>query len=266
MDTGTFSMILFILIATIGSYLIFTDAVEGRSKMVLIVFISIIILMLILNLELFSGRNKILDSPVAGTSVVKPLINYDYTAAYSVSTWIYVNDWNMFNGQDKDIISRTLDSNGPNPRIYLDAYENQLNIDVILQGNATQPLNKVQIKVPNVNTQKWVNITCCFDDSHIDTYMNGKLVNTYVPTNALYYPTLAASSSALQFNILPNQKGFSGFLSNTYYYAYFLSPQEAWNIYQKGYSNNMLGNYLNKYNASFTFYDNQNQVAQFYIM
>ena len=64
----------------------------------------------------------------------------------------------------------------------------------------------------------------------------------------------------------PGSKGFSGFISNTYYYPEILTPQDAWNIYKKGFSSNMLGNLLNKYNAKFTFYDNQNEVAKFYIM
>ena len=266
MDTGTFSMILFILVATIGSYLILTDAVEGRTKMILIVVIAIIIIMLILNLGLFSGSKKIVDSPVSGISVVNPLKNYNYTESYSLTTWIYVNDWNKFNGKQKDIISRKLDGTNNNPRLYLDPYENQLNIDVQLNSTTTTP-TPVTINVPNINTQKWVNITCCFDDSHIDTYINGKLVNTYIPTNTLYYPTITDGSDKLNFNILPNKQGFSGFISNTSYYDYFVSPQDAWNIYQKGYSSNMLGNYLNKYNASFTFYKDQNQVGDpIYIM
>uniref|UniRef100_A0A6C0EUN6 Uncharacterized protein n=1 Tax=viral metagenome TaxID=1070528 RepID=A0A6C0EUN6_9ZZZZ len=259
MDTGTFSMILFILVATIGSYLVLTDAVEGRAKMILIVVIAIIIIMLILNLGLFSSSKKIVDSPVAGNSVVKPLSKYNYTASYSLSTWIYVNDWNLYNGTNKDIISRKLDGVNSNPGLYLDPYENQLNIEI--QVGQTSPTTQT-INVPNINTQKWVNITCCFDDSHVDTYLNGKLVKTYIPANVLYYPTLEADSTKLDFNILPNKRGFSGFLSNTSYYDYFLSPQDSWNIYQKGFSSNMLGNYLNKYNASFTFYKDQNVVGE----
>ena len=76
MNTGTFSMILFILIATVGGYLIFTGAVEGPAKMILIVFIAIITIMLITNLGLFSNKKKILDSPVTGTSSVNDLKNY----------------------------------------------------------------------------------------------------------------------------------------------------------------------------------------------
>jgi hypothetical protein len=139
--------------------------------MILIVVIAIIILILILNLGLFSCRSKILDSPVSGTSVVKPLTTYDYTSSYSLTTWIYVNDWNMFNGEDKEIISRMPDGSKSNPRLYLDPYENQLNIDI----NTGTDGNPDTIVIPNINTQKWVNITCCFDDSHIDTYLNGNI-------------------------------------------------------------------------------------------
>jgi hypothetical protein len=51
------------------------------------------------------------------------------------------------------------------------------------------------------------------------------------------------------------------------YYDKVITPEDAWNIYNKGYSSNMFGNLLNKYNASVTFYENQNQVGSpFYIM
>ena len=267
MDTGTFSMILFVLIAIVGGYLIFTEAVEGRAKMILIVFIAIITIMLILNLGLFSNSKKIVDSPINATKGdVDSLTKYKYTNSFSLSTWIYVNDWNLFNGSDKNIIKRTLGGFN-HPRIYLDKYENQLNIDVTIHNPTMTGFIANTIKIPNINTQKWVNVTCCFSDSNIDTYINGKLVDTYIPTNSLYFDaTLKTDDKQLAFNILPNGQGFSGYLSKTDYYATFLTPQDAWNIYKKGYSSNMLGNYLNKFNASFTFYRDQTQVGQFYIM
>lgn len=260
MDTGTFSMIIFGLIIIIGGYLIFTNSVNGRARLILIIVISIMTIALILNLGLFSSSKKILDSPVSAISSITPLKNYNYTSNYSLSTWIYVNDWNLFNGSHKEIIKRTVNGKS-NPRLYLDSYENQLNIDFCTGNGTPQTIN-----IPNINTQKWVNITCCFSDSNIDTYINGKLVDTTIPTNSLYYPTIKTGDPQLQINICPNAIGFSGFISNTYYYAKILTPQDAWNIYKKGYSSNMLGNLLNKYNAAFTFYENQNEVAQFYIM
>ena len=263
MDTGTFSMIIFGLIIIIGGYLILSNSVEGRPKLILIVIIGIITIALILKMGLFSGSSKILDSPVAANGTIKPLTKYNYTSNYSLSTWIYVNDWEAFPGSPKEIIKRSINAKH-NPRLYLDSYENQLNID-FCTGTGTGIQQTIQI--PNINTQKWINITCCFSDSNIDTYLNGKLVDTTIPTNNLYYPSIKTGDEQLNFNICPNGIGYSGHISNTYYYDYILTPQDAWNIYKKGYSSNMFGNLLNKYNVAFTFYENQNQVGDpFYIM
>jgi hypothetical protein len=266
MNTGTFSMIIFALIIIIGGYLIMTESVEGRAKLILIVVISILTIFLILNLGLFSSSNKILDSPVTAISVIDPLKKYNYVANYSLSTWIYVNDWNKYNGEEKNILVRTLGGKS-NPRLYLDPYENQLNIEYAIDPKNEQDTVRTDtITIPNINTQKWVNITCCFSNTNIDTYINGKLVDTTIPENKLYYPTIEVGNAQLDIKVCPDLKGFSGFISNTYYYPKILTPQDAWNIYKKGFSNNMLGNLLNKYNAKFTFYDNQNEVAKFYIM
>ena len=266
MDTGTFSMILLVLMIIIGGYLIMTESVEGRAKLILIVVIAILTLVLILNLEIFSSSKKILDSPVIATSAITPLSNYKYVSNYSLSTWIYVNDWNKFNGEDKNIIVRTLNGNS-SPRLYLDRYENRLNIDYSTNPTGgNQPVVTKTIQIDNINTQKWVNITCCFSNTNIDTYINGKLVDTTIPENTLYYPTIESGNAQLNFNVCPDSKGFSGFISNSYYYPEILTPQNAWDIYKKGFSSNLLGNLLNKYNAKFTFYNNQNEVANFYIM
>ena len=269
MDTGTFSMIIFGIIIIIGGYLIFTDAVQGRAKIILSIVLIIMTFALVINFGLFSSYKAIITSPVSASSSITALSGskYKYTARYSLSTWIYVNDWNLYNGNDKEIIKRTLNGNS-SPRIYLDPYENWLNID-FCTGTDTDPkktLSNQTISQIPISTQKWVNITCCFSDTNIDTYINGKLVDTTIPNNSLYFPTIKAGDSQLDINICPNAKGFSGFISNTNYYSDILTPQDAWDIYKKGYSSNMFGNLLNKYNASFTFYDNQNEVAQFYIM
>jgi hypothetical protein len=261
MDTGTFSMIIFGLIVIIGAYLIMSNSVEGRPKIILIVVIGIITIALIINMGLFSGNKKILDSPVSAISSIDPLKKYNYTSNYSLSTWIYVNDWDTFNGSPKEIIKRKVNGKH-NPRMYLDSYENQLNIDFCTGNGVNQTIH-----IPNINTQKWVNITCCFSNTNVDTYINGKLVDTTIPTNSLYYPTIKEGSDQLHIEICPNGIGYSGHISNTYYYDYILTPQDAWNIYKKGYSSNMFGNLLNKYNVAFTFYENQNQVGDpFYIM
>jgi hypothetical protein len=256
-------MIIIILIITIALYLIFTDSVQGNSKKILIVVTIILTISVVLKTGLFSGHSKILDSPVIATTP-NTLKNYKYTSNYSLSTWIYVNDWNLYNGSSKEIIKRN--SNGP--RIYLDAYENQLNIEISTNPNSANnaTVMKQTINIPNINTQKWVNVTCTFSNTNIDTYINGKLVDTTIPQNALYYPSVDSKNESLYFHVCPNGIGYSGFISNTNYYPKVLTPQDAWNIYKKGYSSNMFGNLLNKYNATFTFYNNGSVVSSFPIM
>ena len=92
MDTGTFSVIIFVLILIVGGYLILVDDVQGTPKTILIVVLVIITFFLIIKTGLFSSYNAILDSPVSATSAITPLSNYKYTASYSLSTWIYIND------------------------------------------------------------------------------------------------------------------------------------------------------------------------------
>lgn len=274
MDTGTFSMIIFGILIIVGGYLIISDSVSGQSKMILIVVITLMTIALILNLGLFSKGKTAITSPVSAMSKIDDIKKYKYTASYSVSMWIYVSDWNVKPGVAKEIIKRSVKVMGEstkvhNPRISLAPYANQINIDFCTDSTNSNSAPVLQtIKIPNIQTQKWVNITCCFSDTNIDTYINGKLVDTTVPPNNLYYPTYKSTDSQddLNIKICPNSVGFSGMISNVSYYDHMLTPQDAWNIYQKGYSSNMFGNLLNKYNASFTFYDNQNEVAQFYIM
>jgi hypothetical protein len=278
METGTFSVIIIGLIIIIGGYLIMTDAVEGRSKMILIVVLVILTFAIIVNLGIFSSGVSALDSPVSAMSVIKPIMgtSYKYTANYSLTTWIYVSDWNTKLGTAKEIIKRTVRGVGEkvnNPRLSLDNYENQLNIDFCTNPKISGGLPVLNtIKIPNIPTQKWVNITCCFNEFNIDTYLNGKLVDTTVPpSGGLWYPSYKSNDTNitkdLAINICPNKLGFSGLISNTKYYSKILTPEDAWNIYNKGYSSNMFGNLLNKYNASVTFYENQNQVGSpFYIM
>jgi hypothetical protein len=206
METGTFSVIIIGLIIIVGGYLIMTDAVEGRSKIILIIVIAILSVAIILNLGLFSSGVSALDSPVSAMSAIKPILGskYNYTASYSLTTWIYVSDWNTKLGSAKEIIKRSMRGGGSsptkvnNPRLSLDNYENQLNIEFYTipntQNNTSLPAVKNTIAIPNIPTQKWVNITCCFSDSNIDTYINGKLegeVRVYsdngVLSELLYY-------------------------------------------------------------------------------
>ena len=258
MDLTSFTSIILILFLTIGTYIVFTNQVEGRSKMILIVALLIIFIVIFINLPMFKSYSELLTSP---TDATKPysISSSQYTVSstsYSISTWIYIQDWNTNYGIVKTILDRA-----SNPTISLSETSNDL-IIAFQTGNPSLTPNSHTITIDNISIQKWVNITVCFGDNNVDTYINGKLVNTYVISEPQH---ISPSETPSPISITQNG-GFSGSISNLRYYNSFLTPQQVWDIYNAGFGSNMLSNFLNQYNASFTFYQNQNVKAQFYLM
>ena len=263
MDTSSFTTIIFILFGVIGAYLIFTNQIEGRAKIVMIIAILIVFIVIFMNLSMFKSYSEGSDSPKDAT-IATQITSYTPSVSYSISIWMYINDWNDMLGQPKNICNRVT-NNGKSPNIYLDSYKNQVKIGYITVPNDGSSFNlDPEITIPDISIQKWVNLVVCFDSNKIDSYVNGKLVNTTIPSNPQYMPTNITTTNLLPpFNF---GNGFTGYLSNTRYYSRFLSPQEVWTIYSGGFSNNLLGNFLNQYNAAFIFYENQNEKAKFYLM
>jgi hypothetical protein len=133
------------------------------------------------------------------------------------------------------------------------------NSQVALSGDE-QNYTLETITIPDISIQKWVNIIVSFGDNTVDTYINGKLVDSHVSTGSVQNVTTTANDTTLTWGT------FTGYLSSSRYYPRFLTPQEAWSIYKSGFSDNMLGNFLNQYNAKFTFSQNQVEKASFNIL
>ena len=94
----------------------------------------------------------------------------------------------------------------------------------------------------------------------LDSYINGKLVDSHINNGSVQKVSETAKNTTL------NWGGFTGYISSSRYYPYFLAPQEVWKIYTAGFSSNLLGNFLNQYNAKFTFSQNQVEKASFNII
>ena len=127
-------------------------------------------------------------------------------------------------------------------------------------ATSTDEFSKETINIKEISIQKWVNIVISFGDNTVDTYINGKLVDSHVSTGSVQHVSNVASDSTLTWG------GFTGYISSSRYYPTFLSPQEVWTIYKAGFSDNLLGNFLNQYNAKFTFSQNQVEKASFNIL
>jgi hypothetical protein len=142
-----------------------------------------------------------------------------------------------------------LDKNDNNLLIRYDIYDGQV---------GSTRMSRQTITIQNIPIQKWVNIVVCFDSNSTDTYINGKLIDTQLNATPLYVP-----KTADKLYLCKRNKGFSGSISNTRYYGRFLTPQEVWDIYKAGFSDNLFGNLLNRYKANFTFYQDSKEVAKF---
>jgi hypothetical protein len=264
MDLLSLTSIIVILILVVGGYLIFTEQVSGRPKLIMIAFLGILAIMLVSSLNIFKSYYQLVDTPTPAnnstTIASKDLPALTSNASFTISTWVYIQDWNYKFGNIKNIL--TYNQVGANTPLSfdLDAFENNLLINYNTYANqytTDVSAQTHQIVINNMNIQKWVNVVSCFSANKIDTYINGKLVDTTVNQYPLYVGTLQGDI------ILGNNGGYSGTISNTRYYSKFLSPSEVWDIYTTGYSDNLLGNFLNRYKASFVFYQDNNEVTKF---
>ncbi len=186
MNLWSFTAFILILILIVGSYLVIADEVSGTAKTILIVFLLVLGFYFVFNLSMFKRYFEIVDIPIDASST------YIYAAnkfssvdqLYSISTWIYIEDWNTNFGVEKNIVTFERPSSNNKVKdtvINLDAHENNLLVkyDVYTDNNANNTKTQ-EITVPNINIQKWVNITVCFNTNNTDTYINGKLMDTDV--------------------------------------------------------------------------------------
>ena len=188
---------------------------------------------------------------------------------FAYSIWFYVNNWNYRYGEPKVIFGRmgspsTSDKGSisgvsgldPCPAVVLGAIENNLDISLgcypgINQTPTTPGGNTVvhTCNVANVPIQRWVNLIISVYGRSLDVYIDGKLVRTCL------LPGIANVNNNSDVYITP-AGGFDGWTSKFEYYPNSLNPQQAYNIYTKGYGGNMFTNFLNGYQVQISLVEN----------
>jgi len=266
MNLLSFTAFILLLILFVGGYLLFTNEVSGPMKLGLIVFLVMVGIYFLMNLAFFKNYYEVVDVPIDASS------SYIYESSkfkqvdqlYSLSTWIYVEDWNTNFGVTKNILDFER-KGAQSTRLELDAYENNLLVhyDVYANQAKKDPVTQT-VTIPNINIQKWVCITVCFNTNNTDTYINGKLIDTDIHPYPIFNPPNKKVNAGNL--VLAKRVGFSGKIGLTRYYGRVLSPQDAWDIYKNGPTTNLLGTLLNRYNASFTFYQDNKEVKKIFIM
>jgi hypothetical protein len=210
--------------------------------------------------------------PIIITSDKLPLL-YE-GGEFTISTWIYVNNWSYRQGFNKSIIN----IGGPNfdtIRVYLGG--NKPSLSVRLQtkersaANNSVPsgatssdininigtaANKVQIEsldkgtqnatfnilqtdsglldgsplcdLPEIDLQRWINVTISVNGKTVDVYYDGKLARSCVLPSFYKVDAGGYSASLLAYG------GFGGEISTTNMYDTALNPEQVYKNYMAG--------------------------------
>lgn len=245
------------------------------SALSIVFTIAIIVLIIMLAKYFLSDKNSLSSvqngqnsatisaSSLATNSSGAPDSNFAY------SVWFYVNDWNYRYGEPKVVFGRMgslSDASGgsisgvsgldPCPSVVLGAIENNLIVSLGcypgVNEQPTTPGGKTVIHncmVSNIPIQRWVNLTLSVYGRTMDLYIDGKLVRTCL------LPGIANINNNADIYVTP-KGGFNGWTSSLQYYPNSLNPQEAWNIYSKGYGGGLLSNLFGSYQVEISLIEN----------
>lgn len=176
---------------------------------------------------------------------------------FTYAIWFYINNWNYKYGEPKVILSRLNNDNMPCPSVSLDSMTNDLSVNMAVYPNESSPTSVVHnCKISNVPLQKWVCLVLSMYGRTMDVYLDGKLVRTCP------LPGVAKACNNIPISITPGG-GFSGYTAAFQYYNTASNPQDAYNIYRKGFGSNALSNVFNRFRVKIDVMDNNVSQSSF---
>lgn len=175
---------------------------------------------------------------------------------FTVSMWLYIQNWNYRLGFNKHILS----IGGPNfdtLRVFLAPDKNTLKVrvhtreagqiteqavgDSLSKAGAADFFGKMQTgadmiegtnasscDLKDIDLQRWINVTVSLNGRSCDVYLDGKLARSCVLPS--FYKV---DSAGYQVNVLSNG-GFGGYIANTAFYSTALSPDDVYKNYMQG--------------------------------
>jgi hypothetical protein len=155
---------------------------------------------------------------------------------FTWSVWINIDDLTYNQGKYKCVFYKGNDGiqdtglNFPNnaPGLYIAPNTN----DLVVVMNTFNVINE-QITIPNIPLNKWVNVIIRCENTTLDVYINGLIAKSH---------TLHGVPKQNYGNVFVAMNGgFSGFISNLWYYNYSLGVAEIQRLVQKGPNTRMVG-------------------------
>lgn len=200
------------------------------------------------------------DPSSSGAKTITRSVNANDGIEFTWSTWVFIDNLQYNAGKYKHIFHKGNDQvastglNFPNnaPGLYIAPNTNAF----VIIMNTYDNINE-EITIPDIPLNKWVNIIMRCQNKTLDVYINGTITRS------------------VQLNGVPKQNygdvfvamngGFSGYVSNLWYYNYGLGTAAIQNIVQNGPNTKMVGsNAMNMKNPNYLslrwyFYGTQDQ-------
>jgi len=182
------------------------------------------------------------DPEISDSKTIYRSINATEGIEFTWSCWIYLDDLgynenqyrcifykgNDYSENDKDTSTNGLNFPNNSPGLYLTPNKN----DLVVLMNTFNVINE-QILIKDVPVKKWVNVIIRCQNNVIDVYVNGTIVKSHklhgVPKQNYGNVYVGADG------------GFSGYLSNLWYYNKALGIYEINDIVTKGPNTTMVG-------------------------
>lgn len=155
---------------------------------------------------------------------------------FTWSVWIFISNLQTNAGIYKHIFSKgnsNLEGNGlayPNnaPGLYIAPNTNTL----VVMMNTFEVINE-EIEIPDIPLNKWVNVIIRCENRKLDVYINGTITRslTLIGVPKQNYGDVYVAMNG----------GFSGYISNLWYYNYSLGTAAIQNLVQGGPNTSMIG-------------------------
>jgi hypothetical protein len=182
------------------------------------------------------------DPEAEGSVTINRSVNADEGIEFTWSVWIYIDDLTYNSGKYRCVFYKgndfaknpnNQDSQGLNfpnnaPGLYITPNTNSL----VIMMNTFNVINE-EIIVDDIPLNKWVNVIIRCQNNTLDVYINGTIVKSHnlhgVPKQNYGDVFVAANG------------GFSGYISNLWYYDYALGTTEISKIANQGANTYMRG-------------------------
>ena len=231
---------------------------NGNSSLMSIVRIAVIIGILVLlyyayryfftsdTIQSTSVVNGVVDAKIPEEFPIAPVPNKNLPplyegGEYSMSCWVYINDWSYKKNINKHVfqIGGTSANDNVTLMVGLSNLTNKLlvrinkkvsEINTLMANNLTPSVSETESQLcdlPEIDMQKWVNIAIVLSGRICDVYLDGKLVRSC---------TLPEQFKVANGYVISPLKytGFGGFMSNLTAYGYALNPGDVYKIYMSG--------------------------------